>query len=201
MPTFRNEIYDALLFDMDGTMVDSTSVVERVWGAWARRHDIDPAVLVPTIHGVRARDTIARFGGTRMDVEAELDWIGQAERDDLVGIVAIEGIHAMVENLADDEWAVVTSAPQELARLRLGAVGLPVPRVLIGAEDVSSGKPDPEGFIKAAALLGAQIGDCLVFEDSPVGVHAARAAGAKVAIVGGLVRALADDHVLDDYRT
>jgi mannitol-1-/sugar-/sorbitol-6-phosphatase len=187
MPEFRKQNYAAFLFDMDGTLLDSSAVVERVWLAWAREHGVDPKALMVALHGVRAEDTVRRFAGPTLDVARETDWILQAELRDVQGIVPLDGIGAFIARLAPDEWAVVTSATLALATVRLRAVNLPLPRVLISAEDVQRGKPDPEGFLLAAKRLGVPIDQCLVFEDSPAGVAAAKAAGAQVAIVGGRV--------------
>ncbi len=117
----------------------------------------------------------------------ETEWILQAELNDIEGVVPLDGIGSLLERLEPDAWAVVTSATRALATVRLNAAKLPLPRVLITAEDVQRGKPDPEGFLLAARRLGVRIKECLVFEDSPAGVAAAKAAGAHVAIVGGQV--------------
>jgi sugar-phosphatase len=187
MPQFRDHSFAAFLFDMDGTLLDSSAVVERVWRNWAQRQGVDPETLLSVSHGVRSEDTIRRFATAATDVARETDWILQAELNDIEGVVALAGVHALIERLQPEEWAIVTSATRDLARVRLRAAGLPLPRVLITAEDVERGKPDPQGFRKAATLLGVAIEKCLVFEDSPAGVAAAKAAGAHVAIVGGLV--------------
>jgi sugar-phosphatase len=176
------------LFDMDGTLVDSTPVVEAVWTSFGERHGIDPAALLAYAHGRQAVDTIAHF----------LPELSVAERDGLVsdlvaeevtrtdGIVQIPGAVALLEGLIADgaPVAVVTSAPRELAVARLRAAGIPVPEVLVAAEDVSRGKPDPEGYRRAADLLGVPIEDCVVFEDAEAGLAAAVASGARVVVVG-----------------
>jgi mannitol-1-/sugar-/sorbitol-6-phosphatase len=199
MPAFRNHSYAAFLFDMDGTLLDSSAVVHRVWGSWAKRHGVDVAELMANVHGVRSEDTIRQFGGATVDVAKETQWILDAEVSDIDGVVAVEGIHAFIEALDPGTWAIVTSAPRTLAEVRLRAVNLPIPPVMITAEDVQRGKPDPQGFLLGAQRLGVGIGECLVFEDSPAGVAAAKAAGAHVAIVGGRVPGNEGNFVLANY--
>ena len=199
MPQFRDQSYAAFLFDMDGTLLDSSAVVERVWRTWARSHGVDAQALLAAMHGVRAEDTVRRFASPTLDIARETDWILQAELTDIEGIVPIEGIGAFIEPLELDAWAVVTSATLDLATVRLRAAKLPLPRVFVTAEDVRRGKPDPEGFLLAADRLGVRIDECLVFEDSPAGVAAAKASGAHVAIVGGHVAAGEGNFALKNY--
>ena len=199
MPQFRNHSYAAFLFDMDGTLLDSSAAVDRVWGAWAKRHGVDARTLLATVHGVRSEDTIRRFAGASVDVAKEIQWILEAEIRDVDGVVALSGSHAFIEALDPGTWAIVTSAPRALAEVRLRAVNLPIPEVIITGEDVRRGKPDPQGFLLAAQRLGVSIGKCLVFEDSPAGVAAAKAAGADVAIVGGRVPGTEGNFVLANY--
>lgn len=181
--TMPTNTYRAFLFDMDGTILTSIAAAERVWSAWARRHDIDPAVLLPTIHGVRAEETIARQGLVDIDVQLEAQAVTAAELEDMEGVNAIAGAKTFIDALPPDKWAVVTSAPRELARRRMQAAGLPMPPVLVAAEDVVSGKPSPEGYVLAADRLGVAPGDCLVFEDAEAGILAAQAAGAGVCVI------------------
>ena len=200
MPIFRNHTYAAFLFDMDGTLLDSSAVVDRVWGFWANKHGVDAKKLLADVHGVRAEDTIRRFAPAGSDVAKETQWILEAEVKDVDGVVPVDGINAFIDRLEAGTWAIVTSAPRALAEVRLRAVNLPIPDVMITAEDVQRGKPDPQGFLLGAQRLGMSIGECLVFEDSPAGVAAAKAAGADVAIVGALVPATEGNFVLANYR-
>jgi len=197
---FQGHAYAAFLFDMDGTMLDSSAVVERNWRAWAVRHGVAVDELLASIHGVRGEDVVRRFGPPDLDVAAEAAWLLAADLADVEGIVPIAGIEALISSLDPATWAVVTSASRNLATLRLRAEGLPIPETLIAADDVAKGKPDPEGFLKAAAILGVPIDKCLVFEDSLAGVAAARAAGAQVVIVGDLVPASEGAFHIMDYR-
>ncbi|MGN7160978.1 HAD-IA family hydrolase [Sphingomonas sp. SAFR-052] len=200
MPLLRDTHYAAFLFDMDGTLLDSSEAVERVWRRWCARHGIDAEALIAVCHGVRGEDTVRRFATPGMDIDVEAAWLNAAELEDVDGVVPIAGIHALIDGLGRDEWAIVTSAPRNLAEVRLRAVGLPVPEVFVTAEDVTQGKPDPQGFRLAADRLGVAITDCLVFEDSPAGVAAGKAAGAAIAIVGPRVAATEGNYAITDYR-
>lgn len=199
MPEFRNQTYVAFLFDMDGTLLDSSAVVERVWMTWARNHGVDPDALLKALHGVRAEDTIRRFAGPTLDVAQETEWILQGELNDVEGVIGIEGIGAFIGRLEPGCWAVVTSATRALAEVRMRAAKIPIPDVMITAENVQRGKPDPEGFLLAAKRLGVPIRECLVFEDSPAGVAAGKAAGAHVAIVGGHVAETEGNYAIANY--
>ncbi|WP_233206692.1 HAD-IA family hydrolase [Caulobacter sp. FWC2] len=178
---FPDRQFAAFLFDMDGTVLTSVVASERVWGAWARRHDLDVAAVLKCIHGRRAIETVRSFDIP--DEAAEVQWLMEGEIADVEGIDAIEGAAAFLNALPADRWAVVTSAPRELAKVRLAAAGLPLPAVLVTAEDVEHGKPAPDCFLLAAQRLGHPIEDCLVFEDAPAGIAAAEAAGASIVVI------------------
>jgi sugar-phosphatase len=169
----------ALLFDMDGVLVDSAAAAERIWRRWAERHGLDPEPLLAGHHGRPSASTIAEFA-PHVDVMAESEWVDDAQAHDIDGVVAIPGAVELVGSLPRDRWAVVTSAFVPLAESRLRAGGLPVPEVLITPERLRAGKPDPEGFLAAAAALGREPAKCLVVEDAPPGIAAARAAGMRV---------------------
>jgi sugar-phosphatase len=175
--------FGAFLFDMDGTILSSIAATERVWSTWALRHKLDLDTFLPTIHGVRASETISRLNLPGIDVQAEADILLQAELQDVEGIVPIDGAIAFLAALPADRWAVVTSAPRELAKRRLAAAGLPLPPLMIAGEDVTRGKPAPDCFLLAAERLGQKPEDCLVFEDAVAGIQAAEAAGMAVAVV------------------
>lgn len=175
--------FAAFLFDMDGTLVDSIASANRVWRRWAASHGLDPEVVLRTMHGVRAIETVRRLNVPGMDPEREAHVLTLAEIEDVEGIVPIQGAKAFLHSLPPERWAIVTSAPRVLALRRLAAAGLPTPRVLVTADDVAQGKPAPDCFLKAALSLGVAASDCLVWEDAPAGVRAAEAAGAAVMVV------------------
>jgi len=179
----------ALLFDMDGTLIDSTAVVELLWGRFCDEHDVPVGDLLAFAHGRPTRQTLAAFLPTSSDQEREAIALelDQRELDTLDGIVEIPGARTLLGSLAVP-WAVVTSAPRELAVRRMGAAGLPLPEVLVPADEIEHGKPDPSGYLRAAARLGVDIADCVVLEDAEPGVRAGLAAGARVVVVGTLDR-------------
>lgn len=178
-----------LLFDMDGTLVDSADAIDAVWTSFARRHGISPALVRAALPGRVARDIITTVL-PEVDVAAELDWITAREEATAEAIREIRGARVLLGGLPAHRWAVVTSASRTMARRRLAAAGLPLPEVLVGAEDVRVGKPDPEGFRKAAGLLGLDIETCLVFEDSVPGLEAAARSGGIPVAVGDAAAAV-----------
>lgn len=176
----------AILFDMDGTLVDSTALVERIWGDFAAAHGLDPEALLAFAHGRQTLDTVRRFLPQLPDAEARAltDDLQGAEVGDVDGVAEIAGAAAFVERLPADRIALVTSANLDLARMRMAVAGVPLPAVVLASEHVPNGKPAPDGYLMAAALLGVEPGDVVVFEDAPAGLEAARASGASVVVVG-----------------
>lgn len=172
----------AILFDIDGTLVDSTPVVERVWRAFAERRGLDGDEILRVCHGRRAEDTIALFL-PEDEREAGTAEVLRLELADLDGVVALPAVADLLAALPAGRWAAVTSGSRELMRTRLAAAGLPVPEVLVAAQDVAVGKPDPEGYLLAAARLGVDPALCLVVEDAPAGLQAGRRAGARTLAV------------------
>jgi mannitol-1-/sugar-/sorbitol-6-phosphatase len=167
----------ALLVDIDGTLVDSTAAVIASWTAWAATQRLDVREILRVCHGRRARDTVAMFLPAER-VPAATRQLEELELAALDGVTALPGADVLVRDLPSNRWAGVTSGSQALMRARLAAAGLPVPAVLITGEDVSRGKPDPEGYLAASAALGYDIAQCVVIEDAPAGIAAGRAAGA-----------------------
>jgi mannitol-1-/sugar-/sorbitol-6-phosphatase len=168
----------AMLFDLDGVLVDSRSCVERHWHRWAARHGLDLAHVLAEAHGRRTVDTI-RAVAPALDVEREATVFEEAEAADVEGIVALPGALDLLTALPESRWAVVTSGSRPLALGRLHATGLPVPPCLVTADDVDEGKPDPQGYLRAAGLLGRAPRECVVVEDTPAGIAAAQAASMR----------------------
>ena len=179
-----------LLFDSDGVLVDSDASVALSWSRWARHRGFDPEHVTGLVHGRRSADTVALLVPEAERAEA-LARVNRFEVEDAAGVTACPGAAELLRGLPHMAWAVVTSGVRALAEARLTAAGLPKPAVLVTADDVVEGKPAPEGYRRAAALLGLPAGDCLVLEDSVAGAAAGRAAGARV--LGVSSRALDSD--------
>lgn len=176
MPIFS---CSAILFDLDGVLVDSTGAVDREWREWARRKGVDGDAVMAIAHGVRTIEVIRRVA-PHLDADAEAWEIENEEASDQHGVRVMPGAVALVQSIPEGLWGVVTSGTQLLASARLRFCGLPVPRVLVTADDVEHGKPHPEPYLKGAEKLGFKPEDCLVIEDAPAGIRAGRAARAKV---------------------
>lgn len=180
-----------ILFDNDGVLVDSDASVLRAWSAWAIARELDPEVVVPMVHGRKSRETVALLV-PEPDREAALAAIDALELEDAQYVTALPGALALIESMPTDRWAIVTSATSPLGTARLAAAGLRRPSVLVTADDVSRGKPDPEGYVAAAQALGIPSDAVIVIEDSPAGIIAARASGVRF-VVGVGERALHSD--------
>jgi len=171
--------FRALLFDMDGVLIDSTLAVARVWRKWALAHHFDPREVVARAHGRPSIMTIAEYL-PGADHEAENRIVERAEMEDLDGVVPLPGARELLSALPPERWTIATSATRPLAEVRLRAAGLSIPEKLVTSNDIKHGKPHPEPYLKAAAALGFAPEDCVVVEDVPAGVEAGRAAGARV---------------------
>lgn len=190
----------AVLFDMDGTLVNSDAAVVRAWMTWAGEHSVDGAEAVTLSHGSPSEPTVRKLlplldePGIAAAVGRQMD----LQYDDLADVVAAPGAVELIDvlNAKRVPWAVVTSADQRLAQGRLGAAGIVAP-VLVTVDDIAAGKPDPEGYLRAAELLGVPPANCLVVEDADAGLIAGRAAGAHTAALRGLDGDLRIDSLAD----
>ena len=169
----------ALLFDMDGVLIDSTPAVARVWSRWARAHGFPPEEVVAKAHG-RPSITTVREYLPDADHEAENRIVERSEIEDLEGVVPLPGARELLDHLPRNRWTIVTSSTRPLAKVRLRAAGLSIPEKLITSSDITNGKPHPEPYLKAASMLGYPAAECVVVEDAAAGIEAGRAAGARV---------------------
>lgn len=191
----------AVLFDSDGTLVDSSGPITRAWTAFAARWKVDPTELARVAHGRRDHDIVAHFLAEQHRADA-VAAVRRHELTDVDGLVPVPGAAELLAALVDSRWAVVTSGRRDLLELRLATAGLPVPEVVVTAEDVKQGKPDPQGFRLAADRLGVEPADCIVVEDAPSGIAAGQAAGARVLAVATThpAEGLVADVVVPDLR-
>jgi len=167
---------------MDGVLVDSRAVVERTWRRWATRHALDPEPILRIAHGRRTRESL-RLVDPDLAVDEEVAWLDAAELEDLGGIRALPGAERLLAALPETRWTIVTSAGRELAARRLRGAGLPVPSRLVTSEDVSRGKPAPDGYRLGAERLSLESGRVVVVEDAPPGLQAAIAAGMQTIVL------------------
>ena len=180
----------AILFDLDGVLMDSRVCVERHWTRWANGHGFDVARVLAEAHGRRTTDTI-RAVAPSLDIEAEARLIEGAESVDFEGVTTLPGAAELLAALPPGSWTVVTSGTRPLATGRLAHGGLPIPEHLITADDVERGKPDPQPYLAGAAALEVDPSDCLVIEDAPAGIEAGKAAGMTVLAVATTFEAAA----------
>lgn len=175
-------VCEALIFDLDGVLVDSSACITRIWTQWANRHSLDPAAVIAICHGLRTVDTIRKVA-PHLDAEQEAVGMSSDESGETEGVFAIDGATQLVGSLPAGRWAVATSGSYATATTRLKYVGLPIPAALVTATDVQQGKPHPDPFLLAARRMGIDPTRCIVVEDAPAGVQAGHAAGMKVIAV------------------
>ena len=168
----------AILFDLDGVLVDSTGSVTRQWRRWAEEQNLDPQKVVEIAHGVRTIEIVRKLA-PHLEAEAEVVRLEKREADDHEGVAVMPGAAELLNAIPQGRWCVVTSGTRYLATSRLKLANLPTPKVLVSADDVSKGKPDPEPYLMGAKLLGMIPAECLVIEDAPAGIRAAHAGGMK----------------------
>jgi sugar-phosphatase len=186
----------AALFDLDGVLVDSMPAIDWCMRTWAVERGLDPQWVVELSHGRRDLDILAEALPGR-DPGPELARIAQLDIEALPQVRPIPGSPALLSSFEPGSWAVVTSGTADIARARLKAAGLPDPDLMITAEDVVAGKPDPQGYLLAAEKLGVAPQQCVVFEDAVLGLLAAERAGAQRVRVGGTDRSRCDGWVPD----
>jgi sugar-phosphatase len=169
----------AVLFDLDGVLVDSRACVERHWRRWATQNRLDLDEILKVAHGRRAIETV-RLVAPHLDAESEAAALEAAEAVDTVGVVEVSGAAGLLRSIPQGRWAIVTSGTRATATTRLRHTRLPIPEVLVSGEDVVEGKPDPDGYRLAAERLCTAPATCVVIEDAPAGIAAARGAGMRV---------------------
>jgi mannitol-1-/sugar-/sorbitol-6-phosphatase len=172
-----------LLFDLDGTLIDSLPAVDRAWATFARKHNLEPEFVLARIHGRRSIDSIRELL-PEVDAEAENTYIRHLESSDTEGVRLLPGSKRLLESLPLDRWCLVTSGTSDIAKARLAAVGLPIPQFAVYGEDVERGKPAPDPFLLGAQRLGIAPEECIGFEDTDAGLASVKASGARAVAVG-----------------
>ena len=192
----------AVLFDLDGVLIDSTRAVARVWHGWAIEHGFDPDEVIARAHGRPSLTTVREYL-PHADHAAENREVERREMEDLDGVVLLPGSLRLLTELPPDRWTIVTSCTRPLAETRLHAAGLPVPEQMVTSNDIKNGKPHPEPYLKGASALGFAATECVVVEDVPAGIRAGKAAGATViafrtTVKDAELKAAGADWVLDN---
>jgi mannitol-1-/sugar-/sorbitol-6-phosphatase len=195
----------ALLFDMDGVLIDSTPAVARVWAAWALEHGFEPDEVVGRAHGRPSISTVRDYlpNLPKADQEAENRAIEQREIEDMEGVVPLPGALELLNSLPQERWAIVTSCTRPLAEARLTAAGLPRPRIFVTSTDIVHGKPAPDPYLKGAEMLGFRSNQCVVVEDAPAGIRSGKSAdcrviGLRTMMTDDELRAVGADWLLDN---
>lgn len=169
----------AMLFDLDGVLIDSTPAVTRVWRRWALERGFPPEEVVAHAHGRPSLSTIREYL-PHSDHVVENREVERREIADLEGVVPLPGALNLLASLPADRWTIVTSCTRPLAEVRITAAGLPVPKRFITSDDITHGKPNPQPYLTAASLLNVPITECVVCEDVPAGIQSGKSAGARV---------------------
>ena len=172
----------AVLFDLDGVLIDSTRSVARQWKQWAIDQKIDPEKVLAVAHGVRSIEVI-RLMAPHLDAEKETSALESREAADLDGVEVMPGAADLLKSIPPKRWCVVTSGTRHLATSRLRLGNLPIPDVLVTADEVMNGKPHPEPYLKGAELLGVDPNQCLVIEDAPAGIRSAHAGNMRAVAI------------------
>ena len=178
---------EAILFDLDGVLVDSTAVVVRTWRDWARDRGLAAERILEIAHGRPAAETVRLFA-PHLDADSEARELERMEAENLDGVLEVDGARELLSALPADGWTVVTSGTRALASKRMEHVGLPLPERFVSADDVENGKPHPEAYLRGAEILGVHPEACVVVEDAPSGVSSARSAGMRVVAVATTYR-------------
>jgi len=193
MPELKFTV-DAILFDMDGTLIDSTASVQKAWEYWGSLHQhLNIPEILHSSHGIRTIDNLRRYNPEipEGDLQARVNEFEmsivksakEAEARGETGIVLLPGVKEILQSLGDKHWAISTSATHAYADGALEAVHITEPPVFVTADDVPRGKPFPDPYLIAARQLGVDVTKCIVVEDAPSGVMSGKAAGAKVVAV------------------
>jgi sugar-phosphatase len=185
--TVRSFRCRAILFDLDGVLVNSAERVEKTWREWAAGHRLDPEHVIAMAHGRRTIETV-RLVAPELSIDAELRDLEESEATNSDGVYEIAGARELLHLLPVSQWAVVTSGIRSVAEFRLRYTRLPLPAVMICADEITRGKPDPEGYLTAAARLGFSAAECIVIEDAPAGIESAQAAGMRTIAIATTYR-------------
>jgi sugar-phosphatase len=169
----------AILFDLDGTLVESTSFIERLWQEWGIQHGIPPQRMSEVMHGRPAHEII-HIVAPQLSVMDEVAALEITEISHMEGMKTYTGARELLNSLPPRHWAIVTSGSTRVATARLNYAGLPRPEVFVTADDVKAGKPAPDAYLLAAQQLQVKPANCVVVEDAPMGIRAGKAAGMKV---------------------